>query len=52
MRLMELVHFTIKSFVDEFTTEEVEVDAKEGQTILEVAQENGASLNCLSVGLV
>lgn len=49
---MILVHFTIKSFVDEFTTEEVEVDAKEGQTILEVAQENGASLNCFPSGLV
>ncbi|KAK8790788.1 hypothetical protein WA538_004542 [Blastocystis sp. DL] len=44
------IHFTIKSFVDEFTTEEVEVDAKEGQTILEVAQENGASLNSFCGG--
>ena len=41
-----LVHFTIKSFVDEYTTEEVKVEAEEGQTILAVAQENGASLNC------
>lgn len=43
---LPLVHFTIKSFVDEYTTEEVKVEAEEGQTILAVAQENGASLNC------
>lgn len=42
----ELVSFTIKSFTDEYTTEEVKVTAEEGQTILAVAQENGASINC------
>lgn len=36
----------IKSFVDEFTTEEVNVEGEEGQTILEVAQNNGCSINC------
>ena len=41
------VSFTIKSFVDEYTTEEVEVTAEEGETILSVAQENGASINCI-----
>ena len=46
MTVFLLVHFTIKSFVDEYTTEEVKVEAEEGQTILAVAQENGASLNC------
>ena len=43
-----LVKFTIKSFVDEYTTEEVEVEAEEGKTILEVAQDYGASINCNS----
>ena len=42
-----LVKFTIKSFIDDYTTEEVKVEAEEGQTILEVAQDNGASLNCI-----
>lgn len=37
----------IKSFVDEFTTEEVNVEGEEGQTILEVAQNNGCSINCI-----
>lgn len=42
----ELVSFTIKSFTDEYTTEEIKVTAEEGETILSVAQENGASINC------
>ena len=44
-----LVKFTIKSFVDEYTTEEVEVEAEEGKTLLEVAQDYGASINCKSL---
>lgn len=38
--------FTLKTFVDEFTTEEVKITAEEGKTILEAAQDNGASINC------
>lgn len=41
-----LVTFTLKTFVDEFTTEEVKITAEEGKTILEAAQDNGASINC------
>ena len=44
------VSFTIKSFTDEYTTEEVKVTAEEGQTILAVAQENGASINSFCGG--
>ena len=39
--------FKIKSFTDEFNTEEVDVEAEEGRTILDVAQEYGASINCI-----
>ena len=42
----DVVSFKIKSFTDEFTTEEVDVEAEEGRTILDVAQEYGASINC------
>ena len=40
------VTFTLKTFVDEFTTEEVKITAEEGKTVLEVAQDNGATINC------
>ena len=39
------VTFTLKTFVDEFTTEEVKITAEEGKTVLEVAQDNGATIN-------
>ena len=32
--------------MDEFTTEEVKITAEEGKTVLEVAQDNGATINC------
>lgn len=31
--------------MDEFTTEEVKITAEEGKTVLEVAQDNGATIN-------
>ncbi|KAK8827267.1 Ferredoxin [Blastocystis sp. ATCC 50177/Nand II] len=44
------VTFTLKTFVDEFTTEEVKITAEEGKTVLEVAQDNGATINAFCGG--